>query len=486
MYEDLLALKQKHKADFVSSGYYRMNGEKWRLCENVKVIENPYNKDQVWQSIICDIKNGIYFVRAIWSKLFNADTIKSAYFNVPDKCSLGEDYITAVNVLFMSKRVCLSNEVYYHYMIRENSYITTFNLKRVNQTILLLEELENVFRRNNAEYLIEKYLKNAMSKDIVNALNNSHSVSQVYLKNTEQLVSNAQQIHNIDRKGDKNKMKNTGWYHCFPFVSVEKNSNIAIYGMGEIGRHYLKQLEETGYCKVECASDGNWQNISDVNVKMVSPEELAKKDLTVVIANGNNNVANQIINRLKELGMSEERIIWEDYNIMDEVETDIYSKKQQGNVTRYNGKYHLFPFEKVEKNEKIIIWGMGAVGESYNLQVNQTGYCDIAYDVYADWDKIKDHKVVIASDDYHEAQRLIKQFKEWGVDEKNIIWSDHQISEMMVINVKEAPQAPKAPVPKPVQNNKSKVKLIIPKTELANIVKLLMNEGNREIEIECK
>lgn len=287
-------------------------------------------------------------------------------------------------------------------------------------------------------------------------------------------------------------MKNTGWYHCFPFGSVEMNSNVAIYGMGEIGRHYLKQLEETGYCKVECASDGNWQNISDVNVKMVSPEELAKMDLTVIIANGNADVANQIINRLKELGMSEERIIWEDYNIMDEVETDIYTKKQQGNVTRYNGKYHLFPFEKIEKNEKIIIWGMGAVGESYNLQVNQTGYCDIAYDVYADWDKIKDHKVVIASDDYHEAQRLIKQFKDWGVEEKNIIWNDHLVSEMMVINVKVTPQAPKKEASNPttshqtVQNNKSKVKLIIPKSELANIVKLLMNEGNREIEIECK
>lgn len=494
MYGDMQALMNKYKVDFVVSGYYRMNGEKWKPCDQVRIIDNPYKEDQVWESIICDVKNGIYFVRSICFKLMRSNILKKAYTMLPDKCSLGEDYITTVNAIFMSKRVCLHNEAYYHYMRRENSYVSTFNLKRVNQEIMLLEELENVFRRNNAEYLIEKYLKNAMSKDIVNALNNSHSVSQVYLKNTEQLVSNAQQIQNIDRKGDKNKMKNTGWYHCFPFGSVEKNSNIAIYGMGEIGRHYLKQLEETGYCKVECASDGNWQNISDVNVKMVSPEELAKMDLTVIIANGNADVANQIINRLKELGMSEERIIWEDYNIMDEVETDIYTKKQQGNVTRYNGKYHLFPFEKVEKNEKIIIWGMGAVGESYNLQVNQTGYCDIAYDVYADWDKIKDHKVVIASDDYHEAQRLIKQFKDWGVEEKNIIWNDHLVSEMMVINVKVTPQAPKkeAPAPAPatprqtVQNNKPKVKLIIPKTELANIVKLLMNEGNREIEIECK
>lgn len=475
MYTKMLKIMKEYNVDFVDSGFERDNGYKI-FPANKNCYIKYYDAIPYVKSIITYIPvSGVKIIKSDCTKLLLCDKYRKCYNNLPDNCWIGEDEVTLCEYVLNSKSFYAMNEIFYNYRIRSDSNTEVYNFNRINGVVNRQKRLFDIIK----EYHVEDKLK-----DIIEDYGYNNIKYIIQRINTDK--------QKLKEKENKNIMKNTGWYHCFPFGSVEKNSNIAIYGMGEIGRHYLKQLEETGYCKVECASDGNWQNISDVNVKMVSPEELAKMDLTVIIANGNADVANQIINRLKELGMSEERIIWEDYNIMDEVETDIYTKKQQGNVTRYNGKYHLFPFEKIEKNEKIIIWGMGAVGESYNLQVNQTGYCDIAYDVYADWDKIKDHKVVIASDDYHEAQRLIKQFKDWGVEEKNIIWNDHLVSEMMVINVKIAPQAPKKEAPAPatprqtVQNNKPKVKLIIPKAELANVVKLLMNEGNREIEIECK
>lgn len=475
MYYDMIKIMKKYNVDFIDSGFKRDNGYVIRPAEK-NIYRKYYDPTPYIKSIInYTSMQGVKILKPAWTKLLLLERYRECYKKHPKNCWLGEDESTLCEYILQSSSFYAMKNIYYNYRIRSESVTETYNFNRINGVVNRQKRLLDIIK----EYHVEDKLK-----DIIEDYGYNNIKYIIQRINTDK--------QKLKEKENKNIMKNTGWYHCFPFVSVEKNSNIAIYGMGEIGRHYLKQLEETGYCKVECASDGNWQNISDVNVKMVSPEELAKMDLTVIIANGNADVANQIINRLKELGMSEERIIWEDYNIMDEVETDIYTKKQQGNVTRYNGKYHLFPFEKVEKNEKIIIWGMGAVGESYNLQVNQTGYCDIAYDVYADWDKIKEHKVVIASDDYHEAQRLIKQFKDWGVEEKNIIWNDHLVSEMMVINVKIAPQAPKKEAPAPatprqtVQNNKPKVKLIIPKAELANVVKLLMNEGNREIEIECK
>ena len=38
---------------------------------------------------------------------------------------------------------------------------------------------------------------------------------------------------------------------------------------------------------------------------------------------------------------------------------------------------YLFPFEKVEKDSKIIIYGAGNVGQSFLGQINMTGYCDV-------------------------------------------------------------------------------------------------------------
>lgn len=40
-------------------------------------------------------------------------------------------------------------------------------------------------------------------------------------------------------------------------------------------------------------------------------------------------------------------------------------------------RYHLFPFEKVPANSRIIIWGAGEVGRSYIQQVLKSQYCHI-------------------------------------------------------------------------------------------------------------
>ena len=37
----------------------------------------------------------------------------------------------------------------------------------------------------------------------------------------------------------------------------------------------------------------------------------------------------------------------------------------------------IFPFEYVEKNSKVIIYGLGKYGMSYIEQVQATGWCDI-------------------------------------------------------------------------------------------------------------
>ena len=37
-------------------------------------------------------------------------------------------------------------------------------------------------------------------------------------------------------------MKQLGYYHVFPFDKVEKGSSIIIYGIGEVGENYLKQI----------------------------------------------------------------------------------------------------------------------------------------------------------------------------------------------------------------------------------------------------
>lgn len=253
--------------------------------------------------------------------------------------------------------------------------------------------------------------------------------------------------------GDNSRMKNNilsnnksiGYYHCFPFNNIPKNSKVIIYGMGEVGRHYLKQIRLTNYCDVEFATDGNWQNIDYVDVKMVPPEEIAKSNSIIVIANGNAGAANEIKSKLLSLGITESRIIWNDMIISEAMVTDTLV----GNTNKKLGHYHIFPFANIKKGEQIIIWGMGEVGRHYVKQLKKTGYASVNFAVDSNWKNINNApvdtfstdilkskvnaKIVIANGNAGVADKIIQQLKAWGYSDDQIVWNDLIVSESLVV-----------------------------------------------------
>ena len=49
--------------------------------------------------------------------------------------------------------------------------------------------------------------------------------------------------------------------------------------------------------------------------------------------------------------------------------------------------YHIFPFEKIDKGTRLIIYGAGEVGQWYLAQLRKTGYAEIVAVADRDWDK---------------------------------------------------------------------------------------------------
>ena len=83
--------------------------------------------------------------------------------------------------------------------------------------------------------------------------------------------------------------------------------------MGEVGRHYVKQLNKTAYASINFAVDSNWKNINNAPVNTFSTDILKSKvNAKIVIANGNAGVADKIIQQLKAWGYSDEQIVWND------------------------------------------------------------------------------------------------------------------------------------------------------------------------------
>lgn len=96
-------------------------------------------------------------------------------------------------------------------------------------------------------------------------------------------------------------------------------------------------------------------------------------------------------------------------------------------------KSFLFPFDKVNKDEKVIIYGSGVVGTQYVKQNNQLNYCQIVLwvDKYSKKsgvspiEDIMNHpfdKVVIAIEDEKTKENIKNELLRLGIDDKCIIF----------------------------------------------------------------
>lgn len=104
-----------------------------------------------------------------------------------------------------------------------------------------------------------------------------------------------------------------------------------------------------------------------------------------------------------------------------------------------NRYYNIFPYDKVNKGEDVIIYGMGNVGKQYVEQIKKLEYCNLLFAVDKNWGKkqyldvqicepeeIKKYpntKIVIAQYIKEIAETIYKMLINWGIPEENIIFS---------------------------------------------------------------
>lgn len=114
----------------------------------------------------------------------------------------------------------------------------------------------------------------------------------------------------------------------FPFGEINKDDTVIIYGMGELGRQYVKQVEVTGYCNIICAVDRNWDKISCANVKIQSPETLKSMEFDkIVIACMSPMNAAEIKSNLIGMGIAENKIVYKKCDYTPDVDPVMISQE---------------------------------------------------------------------------------------------------------------------------------------------------------------
>ncbi|HHU75069.1 MAG TPA: glycosyltransferase [Clostridiales bacterium] len=63
--------------------------------------------------------------------------------------------------------------------------------------------------------------------------------------------------------------------------------------------------------------------------------------------------------------------------IMTHTATEYWQEKYFRKIRLGNKKEYLFPFKKIKKDSKIILYGAGNVGRKFNLQIKKSNYCTV-------------------------------------------------------------------------------------------------------------
>lgn len=100
----------------------------------------------------------------------------------------------------------------------------------------------------------------------------------------------------------------------FPRHKVSKDDRIVLYGAGDVGQTFYRQIIGTGCCELVLWVDRNYEKFDS---QVSSPEKIKETSYDkIVIAVADKRVADSICKYIVELGVKEDRVIWEDPRLL--------------------------------------------------------------------------------------------------------------------------------------------------------------------------
>ena len=222
---------------------------------------------------------------------------------------------------------------------------------------------------------------------------------------------------------------------------ISEDKPVFIYGAGKVGQDCLEGFMKTGRKgQVKCfavtkASD-NEKLYQGLSVFAIDEMTAWKDDVAVILAVKPSFRREMLMNLLK-LGFRDIRE-WPDleYVLRDKYvpEVQYWQKKLE--------KDYVFPYDKVPKDSKIIIYGDSDVAKSYYWQMEKTGYANVVQ--WGEMDSSDCHDAVpvespesignipfdyavVAYEDTARARKAAWELMSKGVPEKSLVWSSQSV-----------------------------------------------------------
>ncbi len=285
MYETLCEYAEASQADMVTSGY---------IFEG-NYISTHYDgvPEGLYEGERMDFlrENGIYNLQTrdvglrspLCFKLFLAETFREAQLRIPDEISLYEDKLCVITYLLRCDRAYVLRKAFYHYIIYRESMINKPDsryLSKVNAAY---------------QYLLTLYEHPLFTKSM-------RLQAELYV--TEMLYKGIN-----SRMGFENK--NLLWIDPYWLKELPLGARVALYGAGELGQVYKRQLKAREDLTFAGCMDAGWERFKTAPMTAVSPKDLPETEYDVVVITIKNpSKANEVKEELVEAGVPEHKIRW--------------------------------------------------------------------------------------------------------------------------------------------------------------------------------
>lgn len=296
MISDLYKQAAENNADMVTSGHYREYRDSSVKCtDSIKcgIYESPQDKEYLYTNLIINGKGETWGIHpAIWCKLVKTSLMRRVYLKLNDEAVYAEDAAAVYACCVLAERIIVTHSIYYHYCLRDNSIVHSRN--------------PNYFCNIN---LIYNYLRSYFEK-----CDNTATLLQQLDMYFVRLVFFG--INNFFGLG-----KNVGIpYYDFPKNSIPFHAKVVLYGAGNVGQSYYKQIcAEKVYCLTGWV-DSNYRKYQAQGLNVMPLEKLKSLDFDyVLIALKYYQLAEEVMENLKRMfGIAESKLLWfEPISIID-------------------------------------------------------------------------------------------------------------------------------------------------------------------------
>ncbi len=212
MYEELLSIALKTDADIVESGYVNQKNKiDFHSHECIYKLSDEMTIKNIIEDWLADCSKSV--VRStIWSKLYRVNLIKEAYSHVPNQMNFGEDWIAFLWLIKLSNFISVTEMSYYCYRVRNDSISHIYNYQYYRKAYELYSYVTN-FISENYPYVDSKKL-------------------DLWFLTWGKMLNHQVSYGN-------------GWdllIYQFPSPEMLNGKKIILYGAGNVGRDYYKQL----------------------------------------------------------------------------------------------------------------------------------------------------------------------------------------------------------------------------------------------------